>query len=256
MLLTDRNFNTAFFDPAGGGDPVLFQHLFSINKLNTIPVIVATTASPFKFNTFRTLYSKRFPNTKLPNHSFLEWLIGFTEGNGSFIVNSRSVPVFVITPRRSTIDIKTLQFIQQTLGFGSVIKQGTTTSRYIVQDMANVELLISLFNGNIVFPMKQVSFALFLEAFNKRILPAERSTKFIEFISTLVTPTFHDSWLSGITDSEGSFTCSLHGNSTAYRFRYILAQKGAINLPVLTHITTLIRVAKQGSTTALCIRRQ
>jgi predicted nuclease with RNAse H fold len=30
------------------------------------------------------------------------------------------------------------------------------------------------------------------------------------------------------------------GNSTAYRFRFLLAQLGETNLPVLTHITTLV----------------
>jgi hypothetical protein len=61
-----------------------------------------------------------------------------------------------------------------------------------------------------------------------------------EFIPTLVTPTFNDSWLLGFTDAEGSFNCSLLGNSTAYRFRFMLAQLGEINRPVLTHITILI----------------
>lgn len=46
--------------------------------------------------------------------------------------------------------------------------------------------------------------------------------------------------MCGITDAEGCFNCSLLGNSTAYRFRFLLAQLGEINSPVLTHITTLI----------------
>ena len=50
MLLTDRNFNTSFYDPAGGGDPILYQHLFSLTILNTIPLV--TVPSGFKFNLF------------------------------------------------------------------------------------------------------------------------------------------------------------------------------------------------------------
>ena len=120
------------------------------------------------------------------------------------------------------------------LGFGRVIKQGPRTSRYVVEDIASVTLLIALFNGNLVFPLKQASFALFLEAFNKRLRPQ------LEFISPVVSLTFNDSWLSGITDAEGCFNCSFLGNSTAYRFRFLLAQLGEINLPALTDITTLI----------------
>ena len=56
----------------------------------------------------------------------------------------------------------------------------------------------------------------------------------------MVIPTIHDYWLSGITDAEGCFNCSLLGNSKAYRFRFLLAQLGEANLTVLRHITTLI----------------
>jgi hypothetical protein len=233
MLLTDRNFNTSFYDPAGGGDPILYQHLFLTTKLYTIPAVVVSSASPFRFGPFYTLYNKRFPNADFPSQSFLEWLVGFTEGDGSFIVNNRGTSIFVIT--QSTVDIQLLKYIQQVLGFGRVIKQGPSTSRYVVEDVASVTLLIALFNGNLVFPLKQASFALYLEAFNKR-----SQAQVVEFISPLVKPTFNDSWLSGFTDAEGCFNCSLLGNSTAYRFRFLLAQLGKINLPVLTHITTLI----------------
>ena len=184
MLLTDRNFNTSFYDPAGGGDPILYQHLF-LNKLNAIPVVALCSASPFRFNTFSSLYSKHYPNKEVPSQSFLEWLIGFTEGDGSFTVNSRGTPIFVIT--QSTSDLQILENIQRILGFGRVIKQGARTSRFVVEDVANVTLLIAMFNGNLVFPLKQDSFALFLEAFNKR-----SRVQVIDNIPTLVTPTFND----------------------------------------------------------------
>lgn len=230
MILTDRNFNTSFYDPAGGGDPVLYQHLFLITiTLYTIPV--PSPVSPFNFDKFWSLYKKRFPNVQLPSQSFLEWLVGFSEGDGSFMVNSRGTAIFVIT--QATVDLQILQHIQKTLGFGRIIKQGPTASRFVVEDLTSIMLLIALFNGNLVFPLKQDSFALFLAAFNIR----SRALA-VNFISSLVTPTFGDNWLLGVTDAEGSFNCSLLGNSTAYRFRFMISQLGAFS--VLTHITTLI----------------
>ncbi len=234
MILTDRNFNTSFFDPAGGGDPVLYEHLFLRIKLSVFPVVVTALYpnSQFKFDRFFKLYKERYPHRSLPSKDFLEWLIGFTEGNGSFTLSSRNIPIFVIT--QSTSDVKVLNYIQQTLGFGSVMKQGPNTSRFVVKDKGNLELLVHLFNGNLVFPLKQSSFALFLEAFNKRL-----KGTIIPFIPTLILPTINDSWLAGIIDSEGCFTCSLLGNSKTYRFRFLLAQLGLINQPILVHIGIL-----------------
>lgn len=91
--------------------------------------------------------------------------MGFTEGDGSFIVSTRGNLMFVVT--QSTVDIQVLRYIEQELGFGRVIKQGHKTSRFIVQDISNLYILIQLFNGNIVFPSKQNSFIKFLTHFNK-----------------------------------------------------------------------------------------
>lgn len=235
MILTDRNFNTSFFDPAGGGDPVLYEHLFLRQNLSVLPVVISALypKSEFNFEAFYKLYKERYPNKPLPSQNFLEWLIGFTEGDGSFTLTTRGISTLVIT--QSTSDIQVLNTIKEVLGFGNVMKQGATTSRYVVKDMANLELLILLFNGNLVFPLKQCSFALFLEAFNKRTKGA-----IIPFIPKLVIPTLHDHWLAGIADAEGCFTCSLLGNSNAYRFRFLLSQLGLINQPILVHIRNLL----------------
>lgn len=163
-------------------------------------------------------------------------MVGFSEGDGSFIINSRGTAIFVIT--QSTLDLQVLKYIQRTLGFGRVIKQGQRTSRFIVEDNASVALLVVLFNGNLIFPTKQSRFALFLEAFNKRSMPL--ATQAVELIPSRVTPTIYDFWLAGFTDAEGCFNCSLLGNSYAYRIRFLLAKIGEVNLTVLTHITKLI----------------
>lgn len=110
MLLTDRNFNTSFYDPAGGGDPILFQHLFlttikyttssltdttyftaiSLFSAGILLTPVSSTRSSFDFTNFYDAYSKQFgPNKPLPSREFLEWLIGFTEGDGSTVTTNR-----------------------------------------------------------------------------------------------------------------------------------------------------------------------
>jgi hypothetical protein len=54
-----------------------------------------------------------------------------------------------------------------------------------------------------------------------------------------ITPTLNDAWLSGITDAEGCFTCSILSNSNCFRFRYILTQKWEVNSTVLEDIKIL-----------------
>lgn len=58
----------------------------------------------------------------------------FTEGDGCFTVAKRGDISFIIT--QSTSDILILHYIQNVLGFGSVIVQSKDnfTHRYVVQD--------------------------------------------------------------------------------------------------------------------------
>ena len=160
MLLTDRNFNTSFYDPAGGGDPILYQHLFSKDNnydflLASLPFLTPSNSTrSFDFSSFETMFSKLYPNSTKPSIAFLEWFIGFTEGEGSFIVPKRGGLQFVIT--QSSSDVQVLNYIKTNLGFGKVIQQSKSnhTHRFIVQDVSNILLICLIFNGNMVFYTK------------------------------------------------------------------------------------------------------
>lgn len=254
MILTDRNFNTSFFEAAGGGDPILYQHLFFTCLflysmiVNNTRILTNTyvTASPsngdFNFNPFFEVYKDQFSNKPLPSREFLTWLIGFSEGDGSFIVLNRGGLSFVIT--QSTSDIQVLDFIKETLGFGKVVKQSATTSRFVVQSKSEIALIIYLFNGNLILPTKQESFQNFLDAFNLWVLKGKLNLNSVVYIPSQILPSLTNSWLAGYTDAEGCFTVSILSNSNAFRFRYMIAQKGLINLPILTHIATLFNVGR------------
>ena len=241
MVLTDRNFNTSFFEVAGGGDPILYQHLFLTNSNYIhLPLILTSKTkanSSFDFSRFYSKFKKNYPNLKQPDIKFLQWFIGFSEGEGCFTSGKRGDLSFVIT--QSTKDIQCLNHIKDNLGFGKVIKQSVkqSTHRYIVQDINNLSLLSLIFNGNMVFPTRNARFLTFLSSLNEKLL--KNNSTVIEPLRTCVLPTLKDSWISGITDGKGCFTCCLLSNTTAYRFRYILTQKWEANKAVLEHITNM-----------------
>lgn len=149
--------------------------------------------SNFDFTLFNKAYIERFGDSKpLPPQDFLEWLIGFTEGDGCMTAATRGDCSFVIT--QSTADIDVLYYIRDTLGFGSVIEQSIEnfTHRFVVQDKASLWLLCQLLNGNLVFPIRQAKFLAFLVAFNRYISTGTLRLPTILPLFSMVLPTLRD----------------------------------------------------------------
>ena len=259
MVLTDRNFNTSFFEAAGGGDPILYQHLFSrlvfedYFIFSTLFIFPSSNQSIFKryiskydsnlnnkfdFSAFYMKYNTHLPNNQIPSENFLTWLVGFTEGEGSFIVNNRGDLAFVIT--QATIDKQVLEFIQEILGFGKVIRQSAITSRYVTQNKKEIDILVSLFNGNLVLPKRQETFDLFVKGFNKWVTKGRILLEPLVINNRPILPTLNDAWFAGFTDGEGCFTCSID-EKRGFSFNFNISQKWEINLTVLEHFSVLFK---------------
>jgi hypothetical protein len=152
MVLTDRNFNTSFFEAAGGGDPILYQHLFLKEKnyiCSCLAPLISTVSrggKTFDFTAFYSKFSENYPGLKQPTNKFLEWFIGFSEGESSFILAKRGDLSFVVT--QSTTDIQSLNYIKDNLGFGKVIKQSIkqNTHRFVIQDTKNTRRFFDHFS--------------------------------------------------------------------------------------------------------------
>lgn len=217
-----------------------YQHLFFKKDYicsSAILVLSKKARITFDFASFYYKFSEYYPEHKLPENNFLEWLIGFSEGEGSFILAKRGDLAFVVN--QSTTDVQSLNYIKNNLGFGKVIKQSVkqNTHRFVVQDLKNLYLLCLLFNGNMVFPTRKARFLTFLAFFNEKLLKKNLDT--IIPLDICVVPSLKDAWISGITDGEGCFTCSFLSKSTGFRFRYILTQKWEANKLVLDYILNL-----------------
>ena len=167
---------------------------------------------------------------------FLIWLIGFTEGEGSFIVNNRGDLCFVIT--QGNADIGVLQFIKETLGFGKVIAQSAHTSRYIIQNKQEIELIVHLFNGNMILPSRKVRFENFVKGFNIWVSMGRIRLDQVELRHSNILPRLTNSWLAGFTDGEGCFTCSI-GKIKGFSFNFNISQKWEENIKILQHLCIL-----------------
>ena len=192
----------------------------------------------FNFSNFYIKHKTYLPNNLSPSYNFLCWLVGFVEGEGSFIVNNRGDLAFVIV--QSTSDIKVLYYIQETLGFGKVISQSVKTSRYVTQSKKEIEIIISLFNGNTILPIRKNQLNKFIKGFKIWAGKGGIRLEPVGFIDNYIKPSLNNSWLAGFTDGEGCFTCSI-GNKKGFSFNYNIAQKGESNITILKHFCLIFK---------------
>ena len=187
-----------------------------------------TIREAFDFN-FSKYIKNKPEHIKNVNESFLEWFIGFTEGDGSFIISNKRC-YFVINQK----DIKILYKIKANLGFGHVFKyiqNNKIYGRYVVQDKKNCRRLAHIFNGNLVLNKTNERFKIWIKELN------------IIILTTKGVINLENSWLSGFIDAEGGFYASLTKQNNLilkYRLRlkFYITQKNEYEL--LKLITRLL----------------
>ena len=164
---------------------------------------------------------------------FLEWFIGFVEGDGSFIVkknknNNNKYLTFYINQK----DPKLMYKIKKNLGFGNVIKYKQHNKiyyRYSVSDIDNIIRIIYLFNGNLILEKVQNRFKKWLDIYN------EKYPKKISYKNFCPILNLNSYWLSGFIEAEGGFYVSLTKQKNlklGYRLRlkFYITQKHAYYL--------------------------
>ena len=219
------------------------------------PISSCAKAHEFNFDSYYKV--SKLLKLPTPSKEFLAWFIGFSEGDGSFIKATRGDLHFVVV-QESKYDY-ILHYIQSQLGFGKVLKQGKTTSRFIVQDALNLYLIALIFNGNIVLPVKNENFLTWLNALNDKIKKGKFTRKLnksehslilnalvvIEPINTVQVLTLSNSWFSGFVDAEGLFFCYFKKKGKLYyNIGFDIAQKDVKNQPVLDLLPLLFGVGK------------
>lgn len=149
------------------------------------------------------------------NPQFLKWFIGFSEGDGSFVI-TRGKCIFSI--HLHIVDLPLLYEIKTQLNMGNVFLN-KKSAIFIVKSKKDIKILIEIFNGNIYLRKRQILFEKWVLNFNNK------NKLNIEIIYKKFKPSLNDSWLAGFIDAEGSFLVSVCKTKVIQRF--VLEQKDA-----------------------------
>ena len=178
----------------------------------------------FMFNTY---FNNKPQQINKINSQFLEWFIGFTEGDGSFIISHNKVYFDI---RQNIEDIQVLYYIKKNLGFGKIQVRAEIHRRvavFFVTSKEHFYRLMLIFNGNLVSNYKSNQFKTWVNAFNNQY------SENVYFIENKVEPSLSSAWLSGFIDAEGSFTgrvkkCNTSRLKKAPHLALTIAQKDKI----------------------------
>nr|WBU10711.1 LAGLIDADG homing endonuclease [Malassezia brasiliensis] len=150
---------------------------------------IITNLHVFHSNYFQTTFNKYYPNINIPDKNFLQWFIGFSEGNLCF--NHQK---FIIKHK----NIQILHYIQNKIGFGKVIKM-KQNNYYIIQNSKDILILANLFKNNLVLPTSIQKFKLWIK--QNKIHIQYSNYNFINKPSNF--------WISGFIDSNAKFQYKL-----------------------------------------------
>lgn len=140
----------------------------------------------FNFNDYKRYGQPQ--HLKNIDSQFLEWFIGFSEGDGSF---SKKFS-FVINKK----DPQLLFKIKKNLGFGSVYETSDSGIwRYCVTGQENNLRLFYLFNGNLILKKTQKRFLQWSTHIKTKIIVKQFQ----------INISLNNAWLSGFIEAEGGF---------------------------------------------------
>ena len=155
---------------------------------------------------------------------FLEWFVGFSEGDGCFerrIADGRPRLSFTV----AQMDPQLLYKLKTGLGFGTVRKEQYREGlyRFSVSDKTGIQRLMAIFNGNIILPKVRNRYETWVNSIDiTRVLPD------FKFRKHTVIPSLETAWISGFSEAEGCFSATLTTPSRRSIQEFRLTQKFSI----------------------------
>jgi len=197
------------------------------------------------FTFINSIFPEHKKNSKL---SFLEWFVGFSEGNANFcsrVQDNRVKLSFEIIQK----DAKLMYKIRTMLGFGKVssfIHTDQIYWKYSVEDKRGLQRIMLLFNGNFVLPKRYEEFLDWVSS-AKSICPSYFVVK-----KQCVQVSLQTGWLAGFIEAKGCFYSHFRAKNTLCLDKFSFDQKLTIiekntqgESTVLQQITVLFENARK-----------
>lgn len=192
--------------------------LFSLRKILIKIFIMNTINSKLNVSTSETtrkisINRKIYPQGNKPAMReypiwFIDWFIGFAEGDGSFICDRNAKRLYFQLRQK---DPRVLYFIKDYFGFGSIIQDSKDYYCYNVTSKKNILVLINIFNGNLILTKTNNRFVSeWLNNYNSWFSPHNP----IIYLNKGTFIGLQNAWLCGFTDADGNLGFKLTPDKT------------------------------------------
>lgn len=189
-------------------------------RLNVEPLVNCCTQREKKESShFFLLLNKLDASSKNQNSEdvkcraglFNEWLVGFTDGDGTFSMtkgkNGSYQFTFKIT--QSVYNYRVLYFIKKTLGVGSITKDGTNLVQYKITDTVVLKkVIVPIFDSYVLHTTKHFYYSLWKESLFNPVIRDFNKSLFKKVPYDYKSPNSSKpskSWIIGFIEAEGSF---------------------------------------------------
>jgi hypothetical protein len=194
------NTNLLWISPGGLG-LTLSQGVRGAAPSNKLAVKMFSTRGQSAWDklNYSTLSHQRLNVMQLKNKEFLQWLVGMTDGDGSFSVlrqNDKWTLTFKIT--QSTYNLRALYYIKQQLGVGSVsVESNRDQGSFRIRDRKQLaNIIFPIFDQYPLLTTKYFNYAKFKQAYvileDSKLTKSERNT----LIETLLLTKYDESYIS------------------------------------------------------------
>lgn len=213
------------------------MQLFNTYKPIDSKILIESDLNQSKYDLFRKYYKILFSNDFKETDDWLDWFVGFTEGDGNLYssVNYNKCS-FTLTQKEITI----LNHINSVFNFGNVklftskdksLKENDILGygRWTCYDKKYIFLLYLIFNNNLYLKNRNIQLQNWynilinspIDRFN--LLKITNINQIPPFKFRTNKLTIDSAWLSGFTDAEGCFSVTI-ASTKEIILRYILDQ--------------------------------